>query len=51
LGIAADPVMFKSIVAWLLIASGWMGIYISGGVLVNTVYGKPVFPLPTPFVK
>lgn len=51
LGIATDPVLFKSIVAWGLIASGWMGIYISGAVLVNTVFGRPVIPLPAPFVK
>jgi hypothetical protein len=51
MGIAPDPVLFKQLVAWLLIASGWMGIYISGAVLCNTVYGKPIFPLPTPFVK
>jgi hypothetical protein len=51
MGIAPDPALFKQIVAWLLIICGWMGIYLSGSVLVNTVYGKPVFPLPAPFVK
>jgi hypothetical protein len=51
MGIAPDPALFKDIVAYLLIASGWGGIYISGGVLCNTVYGKPIIPLPAPFVK
>jgi len=51
MGIAADPVLFKNIVGWGLVAGGWMGIYLSGAVLCNTVYGKPIFPIPTPFVK
>lgn len=51
MGIATDPVMFKQAVAWLLIIVGWMGIYLSGGVLVNSVFGKSIFPLPAPFVK
>jgi len=51
MGLAPDPVLFKSIVAWLLIAAGWMGIYIAGAVLCNTVFGKAIIPLPAPFVK
>ncbi len=51
MGIAPDPALYKQIVGWLLIAAGWGGIYISGGVLCNTVFGKPVIPLPAPFVK
>jgi succinate-acetate transporter protein len=51
MGIAPDPALFKEIVGWLLIAAGWGGIYIAGGVLCNTVFGKPVIPLPAPFVK
>lgn len=51
MGLAPDPVLFKNIVAYLLIVAGWLGIYISGGVLCNTVYGKPIIPLPAPFVK
>ncbi len=51
MGIAADPVLFKNIVGWGLVVGGWMGIYLSGAVLCNTVYGKPIFPIPTPFVK
>jgi len=51
MGIAPDPALYKQIVGWLLIIAGWGGIYISGGVLCNTVFGKPVIPLPAPFVK
>ncbi len=51
MGIASDPALFKQIVGWLLIIAGWGGIYISGAVLCNTVFGKPVIPLPAPFVK
>lgn len=51
LGLAPDPVLFKNLVAWLLIAAGWMGIYIAGAVVCNTVFGKAIIPLPAPFVK
>lgn len=50
LGIA-DPKVWKPVVAYLLIAAGWIGIYMSGAIVCNTVYGKTVFPIPGPFIK
>lgn len=50
LGIA-DPKIFKPIVAYLLIIAGWIGIYMAGAIVCNTVYGKTVFPIPGPFIK
>ncbi|MFA6412222.1 MAG: GPR1/FUN34/YaaH family transporter [Syntrophales bacterium] len=42
---------FKPIVAWTLIIAGWIGIYMAGAMVCNTVYGKPVFFVPKPLVK
>jgi uncharacterized protein len=50
-GVAPDPLLFKELVAYLLLAVGIMGIYLCAAVLVNTVFGKVVFPMPAPFVK
>ena len=50
LGIS-DPKIFKPLCAYLLIATGWIGIYMSGAIVCNTVYGKTVFPIPGPFIK
>jgi len=38
-------------VGWLLVIVGWIGVYLAGAVLCNTVYGKPVFFIPKPLVK
>jgi hypothetical protein len=41
----------KAIIGYLLIASGWIGVYLAGAVVCNTVYGKPVYFVPKPLVK
>jgi len=46
-----DPAVGKPIVGWGLVVSGWIGIYLAGAITCNTVYGKVIFPIPTPFVK
>jgi len=45
------PATLKPIVGWLLVIVGWIGVYLAGAVLCNTVYGKPVFFIPKPLVK
>jgi len=46
-----DPAIGKPIVAWILIFAGWAGIYLSGAIVCNTVYGKVIYPVPKPWVK
>ena len=46
-----DPKVMKPIIGYLLIFSGWYGIYMAGAVCCNTVYGKKVFWTPPPLVK
>jgi len=46
-----DPKTFKPIIGWLLVISGWYGIYMAGAVTCNTVYGKKVFWTPPPVIK
>ena len=46
-----DPKTTRPIVGWLLIISGWIGVYLAGATVCNTVYGKPVFFVPKPLVK
>jgi len=46
-----DPAIGKPIVAWILVFSGWAGVYLAGAVVCNTVYGKVIYPVPKPWVK
>lgn len=46
-----DPAIGRPIVGYLLIASGWIGIYMAGAIVCNTVFGRVIYPLPAPFVK
>ncbi|MCX7816691.1 MAG: GPR1/FUN34/YaaH family transporter [Syntrophales bacterium] len=46
-----DPKTLKPIIGWLLIISGWYGVYMSGAVVVNTIYGKKIYPTPPPVIK
>jgi succinate-acetate transporter protein len=47
----ADPKIFKPIAAYLLIAIGFIGIYLAGATVCNTVFGKAIYPVPKPFIK
>lgn len=46
-----NPAVTKPIVGYLLIVSGWIGIYLAGATVCNTVYGKPLYWVPKPLVK
>jgi succinate-acetate transporter protein len=46
-----NPAICKPIIGYCLIAAGWLGIYLAGATVCNTVYGKPVFFVPKPLVK
>jgi len=46
-----DPKVTKPIVGYLLIAAGWIGVYLAGATVCNTVYGKPLYYVPKPLVK
>ncbi|MCX5827732.1 MAG: hypothetical protein NTV58_07000 [Deltaproteobacteria bacterium] len=46
-----DPKTWKPIIGYLLVFSGWYGIYMAGAVATNTVYGKKIFWTPPPLVK
>jgi succinate-acetate transporter protein len=46
-----DPAMMKTVGGYMLIFSGWYGVYMAGAVVCNTVYAKKVFPLPPDIMK
>jgi len=46
-----DPAVFKPIIGWSLVVCGFMGLYLAGAVVCNTVYGKAVFFVPGPVIK
>jgi len=41
----------KAIIGYLLVVSGFIGLYLSGAIVCNTVYGKPLYFIPKPLVK
>jgi len=46
-----DPAVFKPIIGWSLVVVGWVGIYLAGATVCNTVYGKVIYPVPKPLIK
>ena len=46
-----NPATTRPIVGYLLVASGWIGVYLAGATVCNTVYGKPIYFVPKPLVK
>jgi hypothetical protein len=46
-----DPAVCKPLVGWGLILCGFGGVYLSGAIVVNTVFGRMIYPVPAPFVK
>ena len=50
LGIA-DPGICKPIVGYILVGTGCIALYLILATATNTVYGKPVIPVPKPLVK
>ncbi|MGV8057996.1 MAG: acetate uptake transporter family protein [Smithellaceae bacterium] len=51
LGIFPNPAMVKTMLGAGLMLVGWMAIYMAGAIIVNTTFGKAIFPIPAPFVK
>jgi hypothetical protein len=41
----------KPIIGYLLIFSGWYGVYMAGAVVCNTIYGKKIYWTPPPLIK
>jgi succinate-acetate transporter protein len=46
-----DPSILKPIVGWICVVAGFLGIYLAGAIVCNTVYGKSIFFLPKPLIK
>lgn len=46
-----DPAILKPLCGWLLVACGFGSVYMSAAVLVNTAYGKVIFPIPKPLIN
>jgi hypothetical protein len=46
-----NPAVTRPIVGYCLIAAGWLGVYLAGATVCNTVYGKPIYFVPKPLVK
>jgi succinate-acetate transporter protein len=46
-----NPATTKPIVGYCLIGAGWIGIYLAGATVCNTVYGKSMYWVPKPLVK
>ena len=46
-----DAKVMKPIIGYLLVFSGFYGIYMAGAVTCNTVYGKKVYWTPPPLIK
>jgi len=49
LGVIAKT--FSVIPAWALLITGLLGIYLSSAIIVNTAFGRKVYPMPGPIIK
>lgn len=45
------PGTYSTIPAWGLLTAGILGIYLSAAIIVNTAFGKEVYPMPGPIIK
>lgn len=45
------PKTFSVIPAWALLIAGIFGIYLSAAIIVNTAFGRQVYPSPGPIIK
>lgn len=41
----------KPVVAYLLLISGWIGVYMVGAIVNNAIFGRTIFPIPKPFIE
>jgi succinate-acetate transporter protein len=46
-----DVKVMKPIIGYLLIFSGFYGVYMAGAVVCNTIYGKKIYWTPPPLIK
>ena len=46
-----NAAVMKPIVGYILIVCGWIGVYLAGATVCNTVYGRPMYWVPKPLVK
>ncbi|MBM7614147.1 acetate uptake transporter family protein [Alkaliphilus hydrothermalis] len=42
---------YAAIPAWALLIAGIFGIYLSAAIIVNTAFGREVYPMPGPIIK
>ena len=42
---------FAHIAGWSLLVAGIFGIYLASAIIVNTAFGKKVYPNPGPLIK
>ncbi len=45
------PKSYSAIPAWALLIAGCLGIYLSAAMVVNTAFGRKVYPMPGPIIK
>ena len=45
------PKTYSVIPAWALLIAGIFGIYLSAAIIVNTAFGRQVYPSPGPIIK
>lgn len=45
------PKTYSVIPAWALLIAGVFGIYLSAAIIVNTAFGRQVYPMPGPIIK
>ena len=45
------PKAYAVIPAWALLIAGILGIYLSAAIIVNTAFGRQVYPMPGPIIK
>lgn len=45
------PKTYSSIPAWALLIAGILAIYLAAAIVVNTAFGRQVYPLPGPIIK
>lgn len=51
LNLGLIPAAYKIVPAYALLASGLFGLYLGAATIVNTAFGKNVYPMPGPIIK
>lgn len=46
-----DKATFAPISGWLLLLIGILGVYLSGGNIVNEAFDRTIIPIPGPIIK